>query len=84
MSAAKLILGEKEYFEYKKIVYYEAYVILENSREFILAKDISNWNKTRRLSEICDFLYLEKDMENFKKTNSLLKILQIKEKICLN
>ena len=84
MSTARLILGDKEYFEYKKIVYYEVHVILENKKEFLLSRDVSNWNKMRRLSESCDFLYLEKDMENFKKVNSLLKILQIKEKISVN
>lgn len=84
MSAARLILGDKEYFEYRKIVYYEVHIILENKKEFLLTKDVSNWNKIKRISEICDFLYLEKDMENFKKSNSLLKILQIKEKISVN
>jgi hypothetical protein len=84
MSAARRILGESQYFEYRKIVYYETHVILENRKEFISSKDVSNFNKMTRLSDICDFLYLEKDMENFNKVNSLLKILQIKEKVFLN
>jgi ABC-type multidrug transport system ATPase subunit len=79
-SAIKL-LGNSTYLIYKKTIYYEAFTILENKKEFIRFDSVPNGDKKKRVSEICDFLYLEKDRENFKKMDNILKILQIKEKI---
>jgi hypothetical protein len=84
MTAVEKILGRSRYVEYKRIVYYEMWIILENKKEFIQFKSISNLDKKIRISEICDFLYLEKDMENFNKMNSILKILEIKQNINSN
>ena len=81
MSSVEKILGHSQYVEYKRIVYYEMWIILENKRDFIQFSLISDKDKKRRISEICDFLYLEKDMENFNKMNNILKIIQIKENI---
>jgi hypothetical protein len=81
MSAVEKILGHSQYVEYKRIVYYEMWIILENKRDFIQFNLIPDIDKKRRISEICDFLYLEKDMENFNKMNNILKIIQIKENI---
>jgi uncharacterized Fe-S cluster-containing protein len=61
-------------------MYYEMWIILENKRNFIQF-DTSDVDKKIRISEICDFLYLEKDMENYNKMNNILKILQIRENI---
>lgn len=84
MSAVEKILGKSHYIEYRRIVYYEMWIILENKRDFIQFDSISNTDKKIRISEICDFLYLEKDIENFNKMNNILKILEIKEKIRSN
>jgi hypothetical protein len=84
MSTVEKILGRSNYVEYKRIVYYEMWIILENKRDFIQFNDIPDVDKKIRISEICDFLYLEKDMENFNRMNDILKILQIKENILLN
>jgi hypothetical protein len=80
MSAVEKILGRYQYSEYKRIVYYEMWIILENKRNFIQF-DTPDADKKIRISEICDFLYLEKDMENYNKMNNILKILQIRENI---
>ena len=81
MSVVEKLLGFNQYSEYRKIVYYEMWIILEGKKEFIQSSYISEVHKKRRISEICDFLYLEKDMENFNKMDNILKILQIKENI---
>jgi hypothetical protein len=65
MSTVEKILGRYQYAEYKRIVYYEMWIILENKRNFIQF-DTPDADKKIRISEICDFLYLEKDMENYK------------------
>ena len=80
MSAVEKILGRYQYTEYKRIVYYEMWIILENKRNFIQF-DTPDVDKKIRISEICDFLYLEKDMENYNNMNNILKILQIRENI---
>ena len=58
MSAVEKILGRYQYAEYKRIVYYEMWIILENKRNFIQF-DTPDVDKKIRISEICDFLYLE-------------------------
>lgn len=84
MSVVEKLLGKSNYVEYRKIVYYEMWIILENKREFIQFEKVDGEDKKIRVSEILDFLYLEKDMENFNKLNSILKILEIKENISSN
>ena len=84
MSEISKFLGNDTYSKYKKIIYFETKVILENKKDFIQFDLVSNTEKERRVREICDFLYLEKDMENFKIMNRILKILQVKEKINSN
>jgi hypothetical protein len=84
MSVVEKLLGFNQYSEYRKIVYYEMWIILDGKKEFIQSSSISEAHKKRRISEICDFLYLEKDMENFNKMDNILKILQIKENIHSN
>jgi len=80
MSSVKDLLGESQYIEYKKVIYYEMGIILENKKEFIQCS-IDDSKKRTRVIDICDFLYLEKDMENFDKMELVLKILEIKENI---
>lgn len=84
MSEVTKLLGNSVYRIYKKTIYYEMQIILEHKKDFIQFDSVSPPEKKRRISEICDFLYLEKDMENFKKMDNILKILQIKEKIYSN
>lgn len=84
MSEVTKLLGNSVYRIYKKTIYYEMQIILEHKKDFIQFDSVSPSEKKRRVSEICDFLYLEKDMENFKKMDNILKILQIKEKIYSN
>jgi hypothetical protein len=81
MSVVKELLGESQYIEYKKVIYHEIGIILENKKEFIQYNLIDDSKKRTRIIDICDFLYLEKDMENFNKMESILKILEIKENI---
>jgi hypothetical protein len=83
-STAELILGHVKYKSYKKIVYYEMWIIFDNKENFIQLESISNEDKINRVSEICDFLYLDKDMENFNKLDNILKILEIKKNIHSN
>jgi hypothetical protein len=84
MSEVTKLLGDSVYRIYKKTIYHEMQIILENKKDFIQFDSVSSHEKKRRISEICDFLYLEKDMENFKRIDNILKILQIKEKIYSN
>jgi uncharacterized Fe-S cluster-containing protein len=80
MSEVTKLLGNSVYRIYKKTIYYEIQIILEHKKDFIQF-DTPDVDKKIRISEICDFLYLEKDMENYNKMNNILKILQIRENI---
>lgn len=84
MGTAEKLLGKSRYSEYKKIIYYEMDIILQNKKNFIQSESVTNLEKKKRISEICDFLYMEKDMENFRNLNNILNVLQIKEKIPFN
>jgi hypothetical protein len=84
MSGLKDFLTLETYIEYKRIIYSEMEFILQNKKEYICFDKIQNSEKKRKISEIYDFLYLEKDEENYKKIEDLLIVLKVKENMLLN
>jgi hypothetical protein len=81
MSHLKDFLTPETYLEYKEMIYSEMKIILQNKKEYLNFNGIHISEKRRKVSEICDFLYLENDEENSELMEKLLIILRVKENI---